>query len=328
MTSKPAARASARETAQSARLGDVLRAVLDQMGDGVIVADANGAFLEFNPAAREMLGLPPGADASEWELHYRLFAADGVTPLPEEMRPLHRALRGEQLDQEELFVRGGQRPQGLWISVTARPLLDRRGTIKGGVVVLREVTEQRRARETLEREKEMLKSLSLDDELTGLKNRRGLLALAEQQWRVAERSGRPILVVFADLDGLKAINDQFGHEAGDQALADAARILRETFRASDVIGRLGGDEFVVVGVDVSAPHVLTLMNRLGQRLKLHHEQAGRRFTLRMSVGWVLSTPGSGDTLDTLLARADEKMYAEKRRAHDQADDESSGFWHG
>ena len=91
-----------------------------------------------------------------------------------------------------------------------------------------------------------LRELALVDELTGLHNRRGFLLLAEKQLQIARRTGRPDLLLFVDLDGMKRINDEFGHEAGDAALRRTAAVLHAAFRTSDIIARLGGDEFVVL----------------------------------------------------------------------------------
>src|SRR6202012_3805139 len=92
---------------------------------------------------------------------------------------------------------------------------------------------------------EQLRDLSLRDELTGLHNRRGWLELARQGLRLAIREKRPAAVIFADLNGMKQINDLYGHEEGDCALKDTARILRAACREADVVARFGGDEFVV-----------------------------------------------------------------------------------
>jgi two-component system, cell cycle response regulator len=93
-----------------------------------------------------------------------------------------------------------------------------------------------------------LEKLALFDELTGLYNRRGFLDLGGKQLKTAERLGKSVLLVFADLDGLKEINDQLGHLDGDAALKDIADVLRESFRGSDIIARLGGDEFAILAV--------------------------------------------------------------------------------
>src|SRR6185295_16873960 len=93
------------------------------------------------------------------------------------------------------------------------------------------------------RNQEALRQLSLTDELTGLYNRRGLGLLGEQQLKLARRSGRGFVLATIDLDGLKGINDTFGHQEGDVALVQTANILRNTFRSADVLARVGGDEF-------------------------------------------------------------------------------------
>lgn len=90
-----------------------------------------------------------------------------------------------------------------------------------------------------------MRQLSLTDELTGLSNRRGFFVLAEQEWKVACRAKRDCVLVSLDLDGLKLVNDAFGHAEGDALLFAAAGVLKKTFRDADVIARLGGDEFAV-----------------------------------------------------------------------------------
>lgn len=86
-----------------------------------------------------------------------------------------------------------------------------------------------------------LRELSLTDELTGLTNRRGFTILAEQQIKLSQRLQQGFAIFFADMDGMKGINDQLGHAVGDQALQEMAKILKESFRASDIVARLGGD---------------------------------------------------------------------------------------
>ncbi|HTC19222.1 MAG TPA: diguanylate cyclase, partial [bacterium] len=91
-----------------------------------------------------------------------------------------------------------------------------------------------------------LKANSVVDELTGLYNRRGFLIHANEQIKMSDRTGQILLMLFADVDGLKAINDKLGHHRGDLALMETAHILREAVRETDVLGRLSGDEFVAL----------------------------------------------------------------------------------
>ncbi len=117
----------------------------------------------------------------------------------------------------------------------------------------------RRVESQLESANKEIQALAISDPLTGLYNRRGFIALAEQQLKLADRTRRGALLFFADLDGMKWINDTLGHEEGDRALVDIASILKETFRLSDIIARIGGDEFAVLVIDTTAvtPEILT-----------------------------------------------------------------------
>jgi diguanylate cyclase (GGDEF)-like protein len=154
--------------------------------------------------------------------------------------------------------------------------------------------------------------MSTIDELTGLNNRRGFLTLAEQQIKMADRTGQGLLVVFADLDGLKHINDTWGHDEGDHALIDAAEVVATTFRDSDILGRLGGDEFVVFLADCPRERAATLVERLHRNLDARNAEKGRRFALSISVGMAVYDPSEPCSLEDLLHRADTAMYEQKR----------------
>ncbi len=128
----------------------ILQSVLDCMGDGVVVADAQGRFLVFNPAAERILGhgridSPPG----EWSRQYDIFLPDRATVYPARDLPLMRAIRGESADQAELYIAYPSRDDGTWIMVTGRPLRDDRGDVEGGVVVFHDITRRKKAERRL-----------------------------------------------------------------------------------------------------------------------------------------------------------------------------------
>jgi diguanylate cyclase (GGDEF)-like protein/PAS domain S-box-containing protein len=148
-----------------------------------------------------------------------------------------------------------------------------------------------------------LQQLSIVDELTGLYNRRGFLLLAEEQLLLAKRTGCNLLLFYADMDGLKQINDQQGHIAGDEAIVNVARALKQTFRASDVKARLGGDEFVVLAVEAKESNVPTLLSRLQGWLA--------KSNLSMSVGVTPYDPQDEIPLTDLIAQSDAAMYEVK-----------------
>ena len=130
-----------RRTAELSRTNEILRSILSNMGDAVVVADKDNNFLVFNPAAERMFGkgameMPP----AEWSQHYGLFLPDKVTPFPHDQLPMIRSIRGEEVDNVEMFVRHEKAPHGLWTVITGRPLRGADGDLLGGVVVCRDIT--------------------------------------------------------------------------------------------------------------------------------------------------------------------------------------------
>jgi diguanylate cyclase (GGDEF)-like protein len=154
--------------------------------------------------------------------------------------------------------------------------------------------------------------LATTDALTGLRNRRGFLLVGRQTLRFAKRMGKPACLLFIDLDGLKQINDELGHDAGDRALVHAARLLRRNFRESDIIARLAGDEFCVLLSGSSALTAATAIVRLQQDIARHNETSAGEPRLALSIGTADWKPSSEETLDELIQRADGEMYTNKR----------------
>jgi PAS domain S-box-containing protein len=124
-----------------ARTNDILQSILADMGDAVIVSDKHGNFLLFNPAAQRMFGAGAvSVPAKEWPHRYGLFLPDKVTPFPSHELPLTRSIKGEEVNNIEIFVRNEKVPQGLWTRVTGRPLRAANGESLGGVIVCRDIT--------------------------------------------------------------------------------------------------------------------------------------------------------------------------------------------
>ncbi len=192
-----------------------------------------------------------------------------------------------------------------WFDVRVSAIADERRRDAGSLVVLREVTERHQMVETI-------RTLSLTDGLTGLLNRRGFSTLAEQQLRTSIRTRNRLWLLFADLDGLKEINDRLGHEAGDRALRETADLLRNgTFRAADLVARFGGDEFAILATEVSPTDGDRLLTRVEDALARANEMPGRAFALSLSVGAAMFDPERPRTLDELIGEADRHMYEAK-----------------
>jgi two-component system, cell cycle response regulator len=157
-----------------------------------------------------------------------------------------------------------------------------------------------------------LGNLALTDELTGLYNRRGFMALAERQLKLGRRSGRGMLLFVMDVDRLKQINDSYGHFEGDHALKRTADALEETFRDSDVVARLGGDEFAVLAIEASGHSEATIKTRLFECLKaIRAEQS--RYEISLSLGVARFDPRNRTSIGELMVKADQAMYEQKRR---------------
>ena len=168
----------------------------------------------------------------------------------------------------------------------------------GGLVrAMRNSLERRRAHEGVVRD-------PLVDELTGLYNRRAFLALATQQIAIARRSRQTIALLIGDLEGLQQINELAGTEAGDDALIFTARVLRKSFRDSDVVARLRGDEFAVLMAESSPRSTQEVLDRFQWRLA--------RQGLRMTIGISRLEPPENMPLDTLMILADQALLEERR----------------
>jgi diguanylate cyclase (GGDEF)-like protein len=153
--------------------------------------------------------------------------------------------------------------------------------------------------------------LALMDELTGLYNRRGFFLLAERKIQLAHKSHIPATLLFIDLDGLKTINDIFGHEIGDRAIVAIARLLKQTCRHSDMLARLGGDEFVVLlqGEDCGCE---VIQQRLQVAIDQFNQTQQQPFHLSASIGAHSYNPHQPVSLDELVTLADIQMYQRKR----------------
>ena len=191
-------------------------------------------------------------------------------------------------------------------SLSARLLFDADGRPSGVEGILRDITERKLS-------EAKLRELSLKDELTGLNNRRGFLTLASQQMKGVERFQQFVALIYADLDKMKWINDNLGHQEGDRALVDTADILRCSFRSCDIVARLGGDEFVGFAVMQNETVSELVLARLRECLGLHNQRAARPYRLSISFGLAIYDPQAPCTLTELMERADGVMYQQKQK---------------
>jgi diguanylate cyclase (GGDEF)-like protein len=155
-------------------------------------------------------------------------------------------------------------------------------------------------------------ALSVTDDLTGLANSRYLNQVLRRETKRASRNGRPLSVLFLDLDGFKAINDSHGHLCGGRALVEAGAVIRGSARETDVVARFGGDEFAVVLPDTGSEGAVSVAKRVRERIAAHAFLAaeGLNIHLTVSVG-VATLPDAAESADELLRAADRAMYGVK-----------------
>ena len=201
---------------------------------------------------------------------------------------------------------------GLKLNGGTLPLEISISSVDGGglVQVVRDITERKKLEETL-------RNSSLKDDLTGLFNRRGLLKQAAPYFDFARRQKEKLLLLFIDLDGMKKINDEFGHNEGDNALINTAAILNRSFRSSDIIARLGGDEFTVLVTDLNASKE-DAITRLNENLKAYNASETRGHKLAFSIGVATLEPERMTCFEELLEQADQAMYEQKRMKRSRA----------
>jgi len=164
---------------------------------------------------------------------------------------------------------------------------------------------------------EKLREMAMQDELTGLYNRRHFEELAEAEMARARRTGAPLSLAMLDIDHFKAVNDAFGHPVGDSALKEVARAMRETLRTSDVPARLGGEEFVVLLTGTTLEGAVAVTERLRERVGRSEVKADKARVARFTVSAGVAELAPGERIDSLLKRADEALYRAKEEGRNR-----------
>lgn len=171
-------------------------------------------------------------------------------------------------------------------------------------------------RTALTKKIETLERLAHEDVLTGLLNRRGFLAEADRLSAIARREHRSLALLFADIDGLKQINDDHGHHTGDAIIVDTAQLLQRVFRTADALGRYGGDEFCVLAL-TNGPRSADHLERRLRVAVSKHQTAHPGVELQLTVGVVSIDDLDTETVTDAIIRADRLMYAKRAASPDR-----------
>lgn len=228
---------------------------------------------------------------------------------------------GQQVQQGDAY-KTEERPLKIggieeWIVWEVHPWWDDDGSLGGFIVLATFTTELRRRREQAVRHREKERQLAYYDNLTGLPNRQLFYDQLNQSLAHAYRTKDTVALMFLDLDGFKAINDNIGHDAGDALLREVAQRLQDTVRGTDVVARLGGDEFTIVLGNVKGTENIKqiaekIIHQIDKPFKLNDQEA----RVTTSVG-VSIYPAHGSTAVELIKSADTAMYQAKNSGKNQ-----------
>ncbi|GAB3352158.1 diguanylate cyclase domain-containing protein [Modestobacter lapidis] len=295
--------AAAHAALTSARAFD--EALLDALPVAVVAADPSGRVTVFNRVSRLWHGTDsdPTLLPEEFAQHFTLRTADATRLLAPGEVPLTRLFREGRLEDVEIsIVPDGSAARV--VSCNGAAVRGPDGSRLGAVIVMSDVTAQREL-------EDRLRTAALHDPLTGLPNRSLLVDRLDLALSAAGRDGAPLAVLYCDLDGFKAVNDGWGHAAGDAVLTGAAGRLSAAVRPGDTVARIGGDEFVLLcpGIEDRAAAQAVADRVVAAMETPLPSGAGRVHRVGISVGVALSTPDSAP--EALLTAADQAMYRVK-----------------
>jgi diguanylate cyclase (GGDEF)-like protein len=203
-----------------------------------------------------------------------------------------------------------------WVEIYTYPIFADDGCVSHVIEYTRNITERKRAEEERQRLIEKLEFLSNTDVLTGLLNRRALIARLEYEIDRAQRYGTELSLILCDLDRFKEINGSFGHDEGDRALRIISEILKGCLRKSDVVGRYGGDEFMIILPGTFAKGAEEFAERLRHEVEQTGFQtiSGKSVPMSVSLGVTGLFPNEADAgHDALVRRADSALYNSKKK---------------
>ena len=192
-----------------------------------------------------------------------------------------------------------------WYLTTVRPIRGEDGAVATVVCVSKNITDRRLAEDRLQH-------YATTDELTGVVNRRTGLAILQKLLDMARRSDTPFCLMYADVDGLKKVNDSLGHPAGDQLIIACCDAIRQAIRQADTLCRIGGDEFLVLLPDCDKFLARVIEQRIGERLLGFNESGDRPWKASLSIGLLDYRKDGPDSVESLVRSLDRLMYENKR----------------
>jgi len=271
--------------------------------DYIFIKDKEHKFLYASDTIAKNCGFEEGSELSgktDFELFPEKFAK---IYYEEEKKVLEK---GKNItSKEEPYMKDGK---VCYISTTKRPILDENGNIVGVFAICRDISKRKKIEEELQKHADF-------DTLTKLYNRRMFFEQSKKMLELCKRECKEAVLYFIDLDNFKGINDNYGHDAGDEVLKTIANRLKENFRSSDVISRFGGDEFLIFTISQNKEQIHeTIKNEIIQIISKRIEFKYDSFFVKCSIG-ISIFPEDGKDIEKLISAADFRMYEEKKNHH-------------
>ena len=280
--------------------------IIENLFEGVYFVDQDRTITSWNSGAEQITGF-----SSEEVVHRHCYdnilnhVDENGSALCFDGCPLHATMEDGKARSTNVYLqhKDGHRVP---VMVKALPIQNNQGEITGAVEIFTEIQSEKSFRSNLER----LQKEASEDALTGIPNRKYLMALLESKLREYKAVGVSFGVCFIDIDHFKSINDNYGHETGDEILKLLVKTISLSLRKNDIIGRLGGEEFVVLVSDIDQAgleKVSEKIRSLVENSKLRHHE--KELTMTISIGATLINPN--DTSESVLQRSDVLMYHSK-----------------
>jgi diguanylate cyclase (GGDEF)-like protein/PAS domain S-box-containing protein len=272
--------------------------IFESMREGVIVLDAAGRLIDYNRAVSRMLpGLNAGMVGDKLDESWDRLSGTAY-PLKRRMEEGREELEWQSEDKV------------CWYQLRSSPVKGRTGEPVGSLLMLIDITEQRRLQD-------QLRQLAYYDGMTKLMNRTRFIQRGKELLEAAKQGGEPVSFILFDIDHFKRINDSFGHETGDLAILHVIHIAKRELPEETVFARYGGEEFVLAMPSCPLSIAAALADRIRRRLKEEPLVSGNGLIFITSSFGVAQSDAAGSTLESILRDADEALYRAKREGRNR-----------
>ncbi len=283
-----------------------LQAMMDAMGNGVIITDLQGIINFVNPEACNLLGTTPAyLNGSTFHESVHFQRADG-SKISRDEQFVESTIRHEisQKNDEITFTKHDGRL--ISVSVVCTPYMED-GKVNGAVITFQDISEQKRYQKSLEYINRILKKQATTDSLTELYNRNYFKRRLHEEMERSKRYRTPLSIIIFDIDKFKDINDTFGHVAGDNVLQILSKLVAKNIRQGDILARWGGEEFIILVPEISVNRCAKIAEKLKRSIASHNFPVDRQITCSFGV----ASFRDDESMDHLINRADEALYAAK-----------------